>query len=275
MKTASSDGHPIAYSTFGNPDHLPVVLIQGFGMPSYAWLNLPLVLSERGFYVITPDNRGTGKTPPSPGPTMSVLASDINAILAQEFQSSISDRKPLIAGISMGGMIAQQYALSFPNELGGLLLAATTARGWTGISPSTAFLMGLSTLFKKNSSLKNRLYRKIFHEKALEKGSPIPDQWTSIVQQANRRVDVSLQQARACFSHHTVGRLKNIQVPVLILHGEADRLISPRNSEFLHREIPHSTYKLLPECGHIFPLERPEAFIEGIQDLAQRVKPKQ
>ena len=56
-----------------------------------------------------------------------------------------------------------------------------------------------------------------------------------------------------------VNRLSEIAIPTLILHGENDRLLPIRIAERAHRLIPNSRLEVVPDCGHLAPLEHPEA----------------
>ena len=100
----------------------PVLLLQGLGMSGAMWLSLPGGLVKSGHLVITPDNRGSGASDAPRLPyTMSTLAADAVAVL-----DDAGVQRALVAGISLGGMIALRLALDHPERVHGLVLAATT-----------------------------------------------------------------------------------------------------------------------------------------------------
>ncbi len=73
--------------------------------------------------------------------------------------------------------------------------------------------------------------------------------------QAQLAIGLALFAEEACFE----GKLKQIAAPTLILFGTHDKVVPPSNAELLAREIPRSTIEILPDAGHFFPIETPEA----------------
>jgi pimeloyl-ACP methyl ester carboxylesterase len=78
--------------------------------------------------------------------------------------------------------------------------------------------------------------------------------------QAQVAVGLGLLEAENAFET----KLKQVQVSTLIMFGEHDKVVPPGNAELLAREIPHSTIKLLPDAGHMFPMETPKAAVEAV-----------
>src|SRR3989442_16033858 len=102
----------------------PVLLIMGLGYPSVMWYRTRAVLAPR-YRTIVLDNRGVGRSSMPPGPyPIALMASDAAAVLDAAGVESAH-----VFGISMGGMIAQEFALQYPKRVRSLILACTAAGG--------------------------------------------------------------------------------------------------------------------------------------------------
>src|SRR5208337_4952600 len=102
----------------------PVLLIMGLGYPSALWHRSRPVLSQH-FRTVAFDNRGVGLSDIPPGPyAIATMASDAAAVLDAANVSSAH-----IFGVSMGGMIAQEFALQYPARTRSLILGCTSPGG--------------------------------------------------------------------------------------------------------------------------------------------------
>src|SRR5262249_33146086 len=102
----------------------PLLLIMGLGYPSAAWYRTRPILSSK-FRTIALDNRGVGQSDMPPGPyPIAVMAADAAAVLDAAGVESAH-----VFGISMGGMIAQEFALQYPHRVRSLILGCTAAGG--------------------------------------------------------------------------------------------------------------------------------------------------
>jgi pimeloyl-ACP methyl ester carboxylesterase len=70
----------------------------------------------------------------------------------------------------------------------------------------------------------------------------------------------------AIVGHAALHRLKQIRAPTLVITGDADRLVPPRNSEVLAAAIPDARLLVLPGAGHVFPLEREEETVRALTE---------
>ncbi len=102
----------------------PVLLIMGLGYPSVMWYRTRPVLAPR-YRTIVLDNRGVGRSSMPPGPyPIALMASDAAAVLDAAGVESAH-----VFGISMGGMIAQEFALQYPKRVRSLILGCTASGG--------------------------------------------------------------------------------------------------------------------------------------------------
>src|SRR5690349_16298459 len=106
----------------------PVLLIMGLGYPSYLWHRTRPTLAAR-YRTIALDNRGVGRSDVPPGPyPIALMASDAAAVL-----DAAGIESAHIFGMSMGGMIAQEFALQYPQRVRSLILGCTAAGGPTAV----------------------------------------------------------------------------------------------------------------------------------------------
>jgi pimeloyl-ACP methyl ester carboxylesterase len=217
------------------------------------WFEMPAQLAsdpEIPWHVLVPDNRGVGQSDMPKRPwTMGDMADDVAAML-----DAAGVRKAVIAGISMGGMIAQQLALRHPERVHGLVLMAT----WPGLPHGK--LPGLRTIGDLfGSSLLRRgeiesFARLILPDAELPNARTLLSGWLDLMREQPPTRRTFIGQFGAISTHSTGGRLEQIGVPVQIVTGDEDRLVPARNSEILAAKIPGSRLEILPGVAHAIPL---------------------
>ena len=238
----------------------PILLIMGLGYPSDAWHRTQPVLSQR-YRTIVFDNRGIARSDKPPGPySIPQMASDAAAVLdAAEVESAH------IFGISMGGMIAQEFALQYPRRVRSLILGCTAAGGPTAVKAepeATQMLMARANMTP---------------EEAAQAAVP----FIYYPETPRQRVDEDLEirrrwfpapasyvaQLQAVLGWESYSRLAQITAPTLVLHGESDRLVPPGNGRLIAASIPGAKLVLLPRASHLFTTDQPEAAHQAILDF--------
>lgn len=237
----------------------PLVLIAGLGYDGWQWHRMLPGLAER-FRVVVFDNRGAGRSSKPAGPyTAQLLADDTAALI-----TALGLGPAHVLGHSMGGFVAQALALSRPDLVNKLILAATNFGGprHVPITPEA-----LAVLTDTQSDPLERLRRGVAISTAPGWAAAHPESVQAWLDyraahpldpagyQAQLAIGLSLYPEAACFEPH----LPNIQAPTLILFGAHDKVVPPANAERLARQIPGSRVEILPEAGHLFPFEVPEA----------------
>jgi pimeloyl-ACP methyl ester carboxylesterase len=177
----------------------------------------------------------------------------------------------------MGGMVAQHLALRHPRRVSGLVLSASSARV-DAVSP--AFVRSLpltvAAAISKDARVWTMCDRLLLHEgrsprQAHDLLAPLRQiQRTEPYSRLN-----SLLQAIAMSLHRTVRRLGTIRVPVEVIVGAGDRVLSPRNSHVLSKRLPHARLTVLAETGHAIPFERPMEILNAITRLHRGSRPIQ
>jgi len=122
MAYVESNGARIYWTEQGRGE--PLLLIMGLGYPHEMWYRVAPVLAER-YHVIMLDNRGVGRSDVPPGPyPIATMAADARAVL----DAAGIDRAHVL-GVSMGGMIAQEFTLQNPQRVAALVLGCTACGG--------------------------------------------------------------------------------------------------------------------------------------------------
>ena len=231
-----------------------LTLIRGLGADSMAWFAQVPEFSKH-FRTLVFDNRGAGRTDKPDAPyTISQMASDVNNLL-----DALQIGRTALLGISMGGMIAQEFAIRYPEKLSCLILGCTTFGGPQSVAlpqnPFQAILAG---------PVADEDVRKL-QERALYSDDTILRNRDLITRHAEARSRFPIpsfalaRQATALVNHDTSSRVGQIQMPTLVVTGKEDRLIPPDNSRLLAAKIPGAILKEMPG-GHLFTSEYPDLF---------------
>ncbi|MBI4362838.1 MAG: alpha/beta fold hydrolase [Euryarchaeota archaeon] len=280
MPKAHINGIQVNYSTHGQGH--PLVLIMGLGMDSSGWMfQVPEL--KKHFRVITLDNRGCGLSDKPPGPySTRVMAQDVIGLL-----DFLQVPRAHVVGDSMGGMIAQEVALGWPQRVAKLVLACTYSR--PDPLAKTLLEQGMKTMIGEVRDLKTvdpkkfnvqaiaqfmlpLVLSKEFYEKNKALLIPFMEE---LLKKAS--VEGFLGQVVATQEHDTFERLPQITVPTLVMTGTHDALVHPKNSEVLSSRIPGARLVRIEGGSHGFNFEKAAEFnraiIEFLGDGATRVAP--
>ncbi|HET8529286.1 MAG TPA: alpha/beta fold hydrolase [Gaiellaceae bacterium] len=252
VAAASSDGVRIAYELRGEGE--PLVLVHGLAYDRFGWGRLPDLLAER-FRVVVLDNRGVGESDAPAGPyTVAQLAADVVAVL----DDAGLDRVNLF-GVSLGGYVAQELALTRPERLRRLVLCSTAPGGARAVPMPQA----TQEVFARYPTMEREAGLRMFVENSLgERGvRELPELVEEILRYRLEHapsVDAWLAQAAAGATYDNSERVGSISVPTLVLHGGADVVVDPRNAGVLASSIPGACVEVVPDCGHLLVWEDSE-----------------
>lgn len=242
----------------------PLILIQGFTGGSDAW-GLQVRSFKKHFQTIVFDNRGAGRSElPKEPLTIEIMASDVTGLMDR-----LGIKQANILGLSMGGMIAQETAISYPGRVKKLILCSTFAtRDLPGTSdnPHATTAAGskspdirdldFDTLMTNVISLayNNPFYRTLF----------------LLLMKINKKsIDSKgvFSQAEALSTHSTLDRLHLIKSSTVIMTGTADRLVSPLHSDILAEYIPGAKLVKIEDGSHAFFFEMAGKFNKEVLDF--------
>jgi len=239
----------------------PLVLIRGLGGDLQAWaLQVPAL--ARQFRVITYDARGAGRTSAPDRPyTIAGMADDL-AVLLDELKVS----KANILGYSMGGMVAQEFALKYPARVERLVLVATAAAldGY-----SRAVIQNFIN-FRRSNLSRDQFVRAqatyLYSAALLDDAARYERAVQSSVDNPYAQQDHAfIRQAQALLEFDASARVGGIKAPTLVVTNKEDVEIPPRHGERLAKAIPGAKLVTLDgaHAGVVeYPNEHNEAFLE-------------
>jgi pimeloyl-ACP methyl ester carboxylesterase len=216
--------------------------------------------------VVVPDFRAHGRSDvPRSGWSVSDLADDLAAILDQ-----LGIPQVVLAGFSMGGMAAVDFALRYPKRLTGLVLMGSSASAEDLIR--SAQIKGLAKLIDLTGParfLPTEAARSTFSAEYRRRHRQEVTRWESVVRAMPRAALTQALRAVGGRKSH-LDRLDQITVPVVIVSGGTDAIVRPRHSQMMHRRIPGSRLIVYPKAGHAVPLERSGEIAELIAQMLPR-----
>jgi pimeloyl-ACP methyl ester carboxylesterase len=232
-----------------------VLLILGQGMSMEAgWRTIELLSSQ--FRVLAFDNRDMGRSDRSAWPYLvAQMANDAVAVL-----DAAGESRAHVYGMSLGGMVAQEFALRHRNRVCALVLGATTPGGPRAIPQDPqvlTFFTRVGVMGAEEAAWAAVPYS--YGERTRrEHGDRIAE---DIAHRMRHPPDALayLHQVAAAASHSTYSRLGAIAAPTLVIHGGQDMLQSPHNGCVLADAIPGAELRLWPEAGHLYVTDEPEA----------------
>jgi 3-oxoadipate enol-lactonase len=264
MPTAKVNGIDVYYERTGAGHRL--LFLNGSGATLANAGPLLNVYAAR-FEVVAHDQRGLGRTSIPEGPyTMADYAADAAALA-----EAIGWDRYRVVGVSFGGMVAQELAVTFPERIERLALLCTSPGGTGGSS------YPLHTLESEAPTSQSEIWQKIIDNRftpewlATHEGDRVlagmVTQRTTIEKSAEvRRGELAQLEAR---SHHDVyDRLPRVTCPTLVASGRFDGIAPPENGEEMAAQIPRAELRIY-EGGHMFFAQDPRAFPEIIEFLAQ------
>lgn len=269
MSVAKVGDIDIYYEVHGGGE--PLVLIYGYAGHSGLWFRQIPVLSKK-YRVIAFDNRGAGRSDKPDIPySMAVMARDVAGLL-----DVIGIDSAHIFGISMGGMIAQHFALNYPQRVISLMLGCTNCGGARSIQPEPESMAALFDFERLRKMTIEEVARQAipfcFSQEFIERNPDIVD--TRVAKQIEYPTPArgAMGQASAIMGHDTYELLLKIKSPTLVIAGDGDRLIPVENSRILASRIPGAELVTLRTVGHEFFIEDAEQTNEAVLDFLERHK---
>jgi len=238
----------------------PILLIMGLGYPSAAWYRTRPVLAAK-YRTIAFDNRGVGQTDMPLGPyPIPVMAADAGTVLDAAGVESAH-----VYGISMGGMIAQEFTLQYPQRVRSLILGCTAAGGPTAVradADTTQMLMTRGSMTREEAAqvAVPFIYHPDTPRKLIDEDIKIREPWFP-------HPDAYNAQLQGILAWESYSRLEKIRTPTLVIHGDSDRLVPPGNGKLIAEKIPGAKLVLIPRASHIYPTDQPEAANKAVQEF--------
>lgn len=278
----------LCYQTFGDPHDAPLLLVMGLGGPMTWWdAGLCEQLARSGFYVIRYDNRDVGRSSRVRGRvtrtqlarafvgtrvrapySMADLAGDAFGLL-----DHLGIAAAHVAGVSMGGMIVQTMAVTAPARVRSLTsVMSTTGKrtvGWQHPSLATTLLgrgLGREAYVQTSKRLWSIIGSPAYpmtEPEGRARAEETYDRGISLAGTSRQTLAILTQPDRSA-------RLHSLQLPALVVHGLADKMVHVSGGRATAAAIPGAELLLIEGMGHDLPPELWSTFVEAISRTAAR-----
>ncbi len=253
-------------------DGPPLLLVHGLAYCRLGWGPAAALLAER-FRVVRFDNRGVGDSDVPRGPySVGLLASDAVAVL-----DAAGVERASVVGVSLGGLVAQALAASYPERVERLVLVGST-RGGIGSHgpPHPSLLLLAQAPALERDELLRRLVANALSPRTLADRPELLEEILAYRRRRAPRLGAWLSQAAAGAWFGLAGRAGSIAAPTLVLHGGADSVMDVRNGRLLASSIPGAELLVFEDAGHLLFWEEPERFVAAVRNFcgAPAVQPR-
>jgi pimeloyl-ACP methyl ester carboxylesterase len=290
MPTASVNDVDLYYETYGADSDPPLLLVCGIGMQMVSWSpEWCDAVVAKGYLVLAFDNRDAGLSThfvASGIPDFVALLQGREANIAYHLEDMADDAAGLldalgissahVVGISMGGMIAQQLAISHPENVRSLCsIMSTTGNPAVG-QPSHEAATALLNL--KGSSRAEAIESGIEAFQII--GSPAfppnEDRMRRLAGEAydrsNEPTGIARQMGAILASPDRTAALAHVTVPTLVIHGSADPLVDPSGGEATAKAVPGAKLVMIEGMGHDLPEQVWDEMIAAIDANAKKAE---
>ncbi|MCS6817184.1 MAG: alpha/beta fold hydrolase [Blastocatellia bacterium] len=232
-----------------------VVFLPGLGGDHFLWhRQVPAFAAH--FRAIAMDNRGAGQSDQPDVPySIEQMADDVAGLL-----DALGIERSHVVGASMGGFIAQMFALRHPHRLNRLILCGTSFGGPNVIPMPPESLAVFAYRTGDPETDLRRVWTVSVTEQFLREHPEVLEEYVAWRVAHPQSPHAYQRQLAAALAFDLEGRVHEIHAPTLIAHGAEDRVVPVENARRLHARIPHSRLVIVPEAGHLFFIERAEAF---------------
>ena len=282
----------LVYEAIGDPSGEPMLLVMGLGMQLIHWdRELCELLAERGFLVIRFDNRDAGRSSQidAPVPNIMRLMAGLPARVPYLLEDLANDTFGLldeleierahVAGTSMGGMIAQTMAIARPERV----LSLASMLSTTGDRRVGTPKLRVWSILMRRAPRDRDAYIEYFVRVFRMIGSPgyradeerVRERAGETYDRGHHPAGTARQLAAILASGSRTARLRELDVPTVVIHGEKDPLVPFRAGQATARAIPGAELVSFPELGHDMPRELWPAFVEAIARNADRARARQ
>jgi len=288
---ADANGIRICYEPFGDPANPPMILIMGLAAQMVTWdEDFCELLASKGYYVVRFDNRDMGKStrfdgvatpgmmeifgasfagkPLPPVYTLRDCARDTTALM-----DALGFETAHIVGLSMGGMIAQELALNFPERVR-TLTSIMSSTGDPSLPQATP--PALAVITRETPTDRDGYIESYVKAWSVINGDQLPFDVERTTLTASRCYDrgmnpagVARQMLAIIDSGNRTERLGTLEIPALVIHGSNDPLVPPEAGHATARAIPGAKLVVIDRMGHTLPRQIWPQVVDAIADHAR------
>jgi pimeloyl-ACP methyl ester carboxylesterase len=267
-KFINIQGVYVHYRDEGNQnDSIPLVLIHGTSSSLHTWDSIvPALVGKKR--IIRLDLPAFGLTGPHPQRDYSI---NFYNQFIDAFLNAIGVQQYIIAGNSLGGSIAWNQALAYPNKVKQLVLINSggypkkNEKGNIGFKLASTPVVGDVLLKFTPRGIIRKSVEDVYSDKAKVNEVLVQRYFDLLLREGNRNATLDIFKQRIIFGSSE--RIKNIKTPTLIIWGEDDQLIDVSNAYLFEKDIQNSQLVIIPKTGHVPMEENPSAFLAAINQF--------
>lgn len=230
-------------------DRRTIVFVHGAGSSHQLWMPQVAYLSKKyNTVAINLPGHGLGQRK---GET--TITGYVHAV--RDLMDGLDHKKVVLAGLSMGGAITQEFALTYPERLMAIILFSTGAK--------------LKVMPQRFDMIRNdfEAYIQSLPQFAFAKSTPQEIIEPVLDEARKRNPEVVYGDFQACDTFDLLARVKEIKVPCLIFSGTEDKLTVPKFQDYLHEQISGSKLIHFENAGHILNLEKAKEVNKAIEEF--------
>jgi pimeloyl-ACP methyl ester carboxylesterase len=263
LEQVNVEGTSIAYEARGKGD--PVVFLHGWNSTSKQWL-LNLKAFAPGLRVIAPDLPGFGESGECEA---FAYTRDGMASFLEAFRKALHLPAIHVVGHSMGGCIAIRYTASHPETVRRLVLVSTPTRsvsmGLRAVLPGMECFISATYPIRNEDMLKWMFYRGLYEPEHQD----LEFVRTNVKATARIGKRTLRESTRIVRGMDLSDDLASIAQPTLIVFGDRDKSVNPREAHRQQRLLPQPYLAMLTGCAHCPPYEKPELFNKIVLEFLQ------
>jgi len=261
-----NDEEDFAMAFIDSCDQLSLLLIHGFPLNSTMWS--PQIDDLSSFArIIAPDLRGHGNSDAVPGPyTVAKLADD-----CADLMGHLAVPTPfVVTGLSMGGYIALEFYRRYPESVAGLILTATKATADSAEAQANRDAATADVQANGIDGLVNGMMSKVLAQSNFNNDEELVEFVRDIMMVTSVEGAAGALQAMKTRPDSTP-TLAEIDVPVLIIHGDDDQIIPLAEAQAMAKQIKNAKLVVIEDAGHLPNLEQPDAFNDAVIDFLEEI----
>ncbi len=260
MPHARIDGHRIYYEISGRGP--PLVLIRGLARSLRYWEPFADYLRPH-FRILAYDHRGIGRSSAAAGAFgIAELARDL-----ADLMKSVFAERAHVFGLSLGGMVAQRLAHEHVGRVDRLILGATWCGPRWGLRPriGTMARIAAAGAFLRGTPAARSMASAICTPEFARESAEVVELWRHNAALDPPSLLVIARQAWAAWRHEMGEEMERLDLPALVVTGDADALIPHQNSLILAGRIPGARLEVLPGVGHDLTAQAPRAMADLVR----------